>query len=280
VQNAIAAVAYALRAIGSHDAQDVIWAARQLYEAADYIVQRGAPNQTYIEDLKQEAPIQLVLRGLTSALGDLDTASLTQLQTRARADGETLLSLYKGEGFENPDTPPRGRLRPVSRLKLKTGDVFAVPIDEARVGVGQIVATYGKDAYYFAIFDVVAPNTASIDLDEAPQQGVVFLALSLDAKLAAGHWSVVGHRPVREGIPLPAFKEAVGGSGRIDVVDYSGERRRPAKAAEAELLPNRNVVAPVRLEKALRARHGLEPWTEAYSDLAPNETATTERLFH
>ena len=167
----------------------------------------------------------------------------------------------------------------MSRLKLKTGDVFAVPIDEARVGVGQIVATYGKDAYYFAIFDVTASDLGSIDLEQAPQQRVVFLALSLDAKLAAGHWSIVGHRPVREGMPLPAFKETVGSPDRIDVVDYSGERRRPAQAAEVELLSNRKVVAPVRLEKALRAKHGLEPWTEAYSDLAPNETATTERLF-
>ena len=167
----------------------------------------------------------------------------------------------------------------MSRLKLKTGDVFAVPIDEARVGVGQIVATYGKDAYYFAIFDVTASDLGSIDLEQAPQQRVVFLALSLDAKLAAGHWSIVGHRPVREGMPLPAFKETVGSPDRIDVVDYSGERRRPAQAAEVELLSNRKVVAPVRLEKALRAKHGLEPWTEAYSDLAPSETATTERLF-
>ena len=53
-------------------------------------------------------------------------------------------------------------------------------------------------------------------------------------------------------------------------MDYSGRRRRPAQAVEAELLPNRKVVAPVRLEKALRAKHGLEPWTEDYSDLAPS----------
>lgn len=168
----------------------------------------------------------------------------------------------------------------MSRLKLTTGDVFAVPIDDARVGVGQLVATYGKDAYYFAIFDATAPDPGSIDLEQALQQRVVFLALSLDAKFAAGHWSIVGRRPVREGMPLPAFKEVVGGAGRVDVVDYSGNRRRPADAAEAELLPNRKVVAPVRLEKAaLRAKHGLEPWTEAYSDLAPNESATSDRLF-
>lgn len=167
----------------------------------------------------------------------------------------------------------------MSRLNLRTGDVFSVPIDDERVGVGQIVATYGKDAYYFAIFDSVAASGASIQIDEALNERIVFIALSLDAKLAVGHWSVVGNRPVRPEMPLPAFKEAVGGPERIDVVDYSGHRRRPAQGAEAQLLPNRRVVAPVRLEKALRAKHGLEPWVEAYFDLEPHETTTTERLF-
>lgn len=97
VQNSIIAVAYTLRAKGSSDTQEVIWAARQLYEAADYIVQREAPNQTYIENLEQEAPIQLVLRGLDSALGDLEGASLTQLRARAQADGNALLVLFKAE---------------------------------------------------------------------------------------------------------------------------------------------------------------------------------------
>jgi hypothetical protein len=167
----------------------------------------------------------------------------------------------------------------VSRLKLKLGDVFTVPIDDARVGVGQIVGTYGKDAYYFAIFDVTVPAAGAMNLDDAVGQRVLFLALSLDAKLSAGHWTVVGNEPVRRDMPLPAFKEVVGGPGRVDVVDFSGERRRPADDSEADLLPNRKVVAPVRLEKALRAKHGLEAWMEAYSDLAPNENATTARLF-
>lgn len=103
VQNAIAAVAYALRAVGSHDAQDVVWAARQLYEAADYIVQREAPNQIYMEDLEKEAPIHLVLRGLGSSLEDLESVSLTQLRTRAQADGNALLVLFKAEWAEHSD---------------------------------------------------------------------------------------------------------------------------------------------------------------------------------
>ena len=52
----------------------------------------------------------------------------------------------------------------------------------------------------------------------------------------------------------------------------------PREGEEAEWLPNRKIVAPVRLEKALRAKHGLEPWTEAYAELEPS-LATTARLF-
>lgn len=167
----------------------------------------------------------------------------------------------------------------MNRRKFGVGDVFTVVIDEDRVGFGQIVGTYGADAFYIAIFDAVGSDPSSIDLEQAVRQRVLFLALSFDAKLVAGHWKIIGRRPVQDGMPLPAFKEAVGGPERIDVVDFSGTRRRPASAAEVDLLPNRKFVAPVRLERALRAKHGLEPWTEAYTELAPNESTTTERLF-
>jgi len=96
-QNAVAAVAYALRAVGSHDAQDVVWAARQLYEAADHIVQRDAPHGSYVKDLDEKAPIPLALRGLGSALEDLESASPARLRTPAQADGDALLDLFMAD---------------------------------------------------------------------------------------------------------------------------------------------------------------------------------------
>jgi Immunity protein 26 len=116
----------------------------------------------------------------------------------------------------------------VTRFDLTVGDVFSVPIDESHVGVGEVVATYLKDAYCFAIFDAAATDAGSIDIDQALQEMILFLALSLDGNLGAGHWTVVGRRPVSEGIPLPAVKVAVGLGGQFDVIDYSGQRRRLA----------------------------------------------------
>jgi hypothetical protein len=167
----------------------------------------------------------------------------------------------------------------VSRARLHGGDVFSVPLDGERFGLGQVVATYGKDAYFFALFEPAFARGEQLDFGEALRAPVALLALSLDAKVAPGDWVVVGNQPVADEVPLPAFKEMVGGPDRVDVVDFSGERRRRARGEEAEWLPNRKIVAPVRLEKALRAKHGLEPWNDACAALEPSQVGTTARLF-
>jgi hypothetical protein len=164
--------------------------------------------------------------------------------------------------------------------RVEVGAVFSVPVDEQRIGFGQVAAKYRhRGYYYFVIFDKVYPLGSTPSPEEVVTDRVAFLALSMDAKLAAGHWAVIGDAPVRRDLPLPAYKETVGAPGHVDVVDYTGERRRPAAASEAELLPNRSIVAPVRLENALRALHGVEPWHDAYDKLRPTEAATTARLF-
>jgi hypothetical protein len=164
--------------------------------------------------------------------------------------------------------------------KPKVGDVFIVPTGDDRAGIGQVVGTYGNDAYFFAIFDLVLPaDVAAERASEGLSCPVLFLTLSLDAKLHAGHWTVVAHAPVDASIPLPAYKEAVGRSTKFDVVDYTGSRRRQATRLEVETLPNRKVVAPVRLEKVLQASLGLEPWLEAFDELRPKGRITTADIW-
>jgi hypothetical protein len=166
----------------------------------------------------------------------------------------------------------------VTGHSLGVGDVFVIPIDDNRVGVGQAVAMYGEDSYYLAIFEPTIDRDLG-ELDSAIDGPILFLALTFDAKVWAGDWPVVGTRPVRPDMPLPAYKQMVGVPDRFDVVDYSGQRRRPARGTEAVWLSNRFSVAPIRLERALRAVHGVEPWDDAYAELRPSQIATTERLF-
>lgn len=165
------------------------------------------------------------------------------------------------------------------KARLELGDVFAVPLDATRAGIGQVVATYGQGAFYFAIFDLlVHPHEAEDAVDQALAADLLFLAPSLDARLPVPYLTVIGSRPVREGLPLPAHRE-VDAENMVHVVDFSGRRRRPATDAEARRLQNRRFVAPLRLARALRATAGMEPWNDTYTALIPDEELSSDRLF-
>jgi hypothetical protein len=145
-----------------------------------------------------------------------------------------------------------------------------VPVDDDRVGYGQIVHQWAPGNFYFALFDEVYPRDASVDLDEVLTKPLALLALAMDALLYHGHWAVVGHREVKAGrLPWPAYKEGVSPPGAFDVVDYTGRRRRRANEDEAERLPFRQVVAPIRVQKAFQALHGIGEWNESYDRLRP-----------
>jgi hypothetical protein len=164
-------------------------------------------------------------------------------------------------------------------MRIEIGDVFTVPLDDARTGLGQVVAKYQRDGYYFALFAKARPRTPPPDAEAVGADHVALLALSLDAKLWVGDWKIIGRAPVPAGLPLPAYLLTIGASDKLFVVDYTGERQRPASALEDQRLPYRTIVAPVRLEKALRALHGLEPWHPAYDDLKPNAAMAAANFF-
>jgi len=98
------------------------------------------------------------------------------------------------------------------RLKVIIGDVFVVPIQDGRVGVGQVVGVGEQpQLYYLAVFQDVLPEGASTEQQmSATGSPVRFLGLSMAAKFTAGHWTVVGSAPVPDQVELPAYKVSVG----------------------------------------------------------------------
>jgi len=160
--------------------------------------------------------------------------------------------------------------------RIAVGDVFLIPLDDESSAVGQVVGKY-LSAYYLVVFDSFVEPSAP-DAESALASEVIFLTLALDAKLALGHWPIIVNLPIPETVELPAYKVAIGASDQIHVEDFSGKRRRPASANEAEALRPRTVIAPVRLEKAVRARFGIQPWLEEYEELVPDDSQTTSRL--
>jgi hypothetical protein len=95
-QNAVGCVAYALEVRQTGAVQTAVWAARQLYEAADVVVQQGSAVQTYVEDIDQEPPVQLVVRGIYEALDTAGSVALADLLVRAREDGDAFLGFVNG----------------------------------------------------------------------------------------------------------------------------------------------------------------------------------------
>jgi hypothetical protein len=94
-QNGAAAVAYALRTWLSKDAKEAVWAARQLYEAGDYLVQIGAPIHSYAQGGDLDEPLFVVLRAIQQALSVTSGAAVSSLRTQAVEGGKGLRKLVE-----------------------------------------------------------------------------------------------------------------------------------------------------------------------------------------
>jgi hypothetical protein len=158
--------------------------------------------------------------------------------------------------------------------KAKVGDVFLIPLDGHRCGIGQIAGDWKGELYVVVYDKVVSPEASPVDLEQAELQ---FAALTLDAKLHNGDWRVIGNRQDNLGrIPQPWFKVGVDGETHIEARDRSVTRR--ATGVEEAKLRYRTVVAPVRIETALRALHGLGDWHARYDDLRADYAAQSAKL--
>jgi len=157
------------------------------------------------------------------------------------------------------------RTVPSKRLRLNVGDVFRLPIDASRVGYGQIVGRYGRSAYYLAIFEQPYEFGEEPRVADIVRGRIALLALSLDALLYHGEWTIVG-RGTLPPIDWPTYKEAVA-PDVWEAVDHTGTARRPVERFEAEGLPFRSVVAPIVVQDAFRSLHGVGQWNDAYDKL-------------
>ncbi len=94
-QNAAASVAYAVRTWLRHNPQEAVWAARQVYEAADYAAQRSLAdldlNSAAAEaELFNSEIVQVALAGLAADLASAEAPSgdgWSGLRDRARLEG-------------------------------------------------------------------------------------------------------------------------------------------------------------------------------------------------
>ena len=154
------------------------------------------------------------------------------------------------------------------------GDVFLVPLDGERYGIGQLAGDW-KGELYVVIYDrVVSRNASPSDVDGASLQ---FAALTLDAKFHHGDWPIVGtRRDNLPDLPQPWFKVGVAGETHLEARDRSVTRR--ATATEEAGLRHRTVVAPIHIENALKALHGLAEWNSRFDELRADYAFQSAKL--
>ena len=147
---------------------------------------------------------------------------------------------------------------------VRTGDVFVIPLEDDEVAVGQILDMRGGTELLAAVFEDACRRNEAMQC--AATGKVVLLGLTLDALLHHGRWVVVGNAPPRRDIPTPTFKIALAPDEFVEEA-FDGTTLRRLSPEETDDLPFRTVVAPIRIDKATRALHGIEPWEAHYDPL-------------
>lgn len=149
---------------------------------------------------------------------------------------------------------------------MKVGDVLAIPLSNTRIGVGYVAAYYDPSlAFYVLLYGESYPTVDDIGLLASGGEPVLW-GLTFDSKVHAGHWKVVGNVPPDGStLRLPASK--LEEDGRTILEDLTGEYWRLATDEEAQRLRYRKIVAPVRLENALKAHFGLTEWEPLFDEL-------------
>ncbi len=94
-QNAAASAAYALRTWLLEDPQQAVWAARQVFEAGDYLVQLAAPVQSYVATSNLDEPAALAIGGIALALAHSGSRLVANLRDEAAIGGIRLRRLLE-----------------------------------------------------------------------------------------------------------------------------------------------------------------------------------------
>jgi hypothetical protein len=151
--------------------------------------------------------------------------------------------------------------------RITEGTVFGLPLDELRSAVGQVLNVRLSSELLVVVFSGTAAH--GDEMEVARSSPPALLGLTLDALFHHGRWPVVGVMEPRVDVERPTFKVALGTPGRFVEESVEGAVLRDLSPVEAASMPYRKTVAPIRIDKATKALHGLEPWEDRYNDLLP-----------
>lgn len=89
----------------------------------------------------------------------------------------------------------------IKSKKLRSGDVFLIPISEDEFVLGQILEP-GTE-FYMCVFNTKFNNPELCNVESIIQAGILFIGRTSDALIYHGEWKYVGNYGVVESYPRP-----------------------------------------------------------------------------
>jgi len=152
-------------------------------------------------------------------------------------------------------------------IQVKAGDFFCVQLHTNSFGLGVVAAKWNSELFVVMFEEtIVAPRSEEIDFSVLTP---LLASSSLDAKLYHGDWPIVKEDTNITALNQPIYK--VEESQGTIAESFDRKIRVTVDSSIAEQLQYRKGVAPIRLEKALKAHHGDGVWEPHFNELLYQE---------
>ncbi len=146
------------------------------------------------------------------------------------------------------------------RFKIYEGDIFTIDISEKLHGYGQIISKPHEGNFMMIVFNL--KTESELEIETIVNSEILFMGLSLDAKLYHNHWKIIGNSKANiDKIELPVFKLG------LDLIDYNLKIIENKFGFDINNLSNHTTFSPIRFENALKAYFGFGEWNEDYERL-------------
>src|SRR4051794_27416313 len=80
-----------------------------------------------------------------------------------------------------------------TKIEVNVGDVFQIPIDDTRIGYGQVVLKPEKPILFICVFAATTAPGVPPDLDEITRSDILLAGSTFDALFNHGRWTIVGN---------------------------------------------------------------------------------------
>jgi len=147
-------------------------------------------------------------------------------------------------------------------MSPKRSDIYEFQLANGYFGYCQVI--FPGTVFYIAVFDEIF-QVPIASIEGLSGVGPLLCGWTLDGRIHHGMWKLRGSKDIASEIPKPCY--IIPRDGVEMVTSFEGADLRRATREDSLKLPRKTTVAPIRFEKALAAKFGLEPWASHYEGL-------------